>query len=213
MLQDDINRILGHGPVFPKPRELWNPEPEPDIRCDLLDHLAAIHECAHCAYAYFTGAPVHDVAINGQGLGGGEFRHTDLPPIELVTDDDDPKARARQDIQIVTAINRDTEEVWVRGLIGLKTGKVAQHAFGARGEFYDAVCQHDDEIISRVLGLMSKSPEHRRRLYCRIEVEAELFVKKYWSAILRLAEELLRKKHLDKDQIAATLAPPAHAPR
>src|SRR5262245_54583021 len=199
MLQDDINRILGHGPVFPKPRELWNPEPEPDIRCDLLDHLAAIHESAHCAYAYFTGAPVHDVAIDGRGLGGGEFRHTDAPPIELVADDDDdPKPRARQDIQILAAINRDGEEVWLRGLIGLKTGKAGQHRFGVHGEFYDRACEHDDAIIDRVLGLMSKSPDHRRHLYCRIEVEAELFVRDHWDAIQRLADRLLAAGRLDR---------------
>jgi hypothetical protein len=47
-------------------------------------------------WAYFNRKPIHDVRINGEGFGGGEFRRSERSTVEL-SDGSDPKKRARED--------------------------------------------------------------------------------------------------------------------
>ena len=206
MLLDDISRRLNpHLPWNAPPRR---PRPAPPVRCDLFDLLAAHHEAAHACWNFFNKRPVHDVRIDGEGVGGGEFRATERSTVEL-SDTNDPKERARRDLMIMSAlVDEETRRTWLDELIGFAVSKAAQHRYGARGEFYDRVCGHDDLVIDRVIAVMTKSREQARQCRQQVEEQAEEFVRQYWRDITRLAEEIFRYGRLDRAQIEAVLAPP-----
>jgi len=206
MLLADISRRLNpHLPWNAPPRR---PRPAPPVRCDLFDLLAAHHEAAHACWNFFNKRPVHDVRINGEGEGGGEFRATERSTVEL-SDTNDPKERAKQDLMIMSAlVDEETRRTWLDELIGFAVSKAAQHRYGARGEFYDRVCGHDDLVIDRVIAVMTKSPQQAWQYRQEIEVRADVFVRRHWQDITRLAEEIFRHGRLDRQQIEAVLAPP-----
>jgi hypothetical protein len=93
-------------------------------------------------------------------------------------------------------------------LPGFVVSRHAQRRFGAKGEFYDRLCGHDDLVVERVIGLMTTDPEERRRLHERVEREAEEFVRRYWCDIEKLAYELFERGSLNRDEIASVLGPP-----
>jgi hypothetical protein len=57
----------------PRPTAIHNRS----LRCELLDHVAAVHEASHVVWAHVHHRPILDVRIDGQGAGGGEFRHSE----------------------------------------------------------------------------------------------------------------------------------------
>jgi hypothetical protein len=180
------------------------PRTHASIRCELLDHLASIHEAAHTTWAYFNRQPIHDVRINGEGFGGGEFRHSERSTVEL-SDGSDSKQRAREDLMTGALLDEGTRRVWLHGLVLFAVSKSAQRRFGARDPFYDAACEDDDRVIDRVIGVMTKSPERARRYREQVDREAEEFVATHWREIRRLGDQLLIRKHLDADEIDATI--------
>jgi hypothetical protein len=93
-------------------------------------------------------------------------------------------------------------------LPGFACPKYAQHLFGARSAFYDAVCERDYRIIGRVLDAITRDPETKRRYRAEIEHKAKVFVVGYWREITRLANEIFKHGRLDRQQIEAVLAPP-----
>jgi hypothetical protein len=211
MLLNDIARRLN-------PHLEWNapprqPRPAPEFRCEMFDLIAAHHEAGHACWNFFHGTPIYDVQINGEGLGGGEFRATPGPKVEL-SDGNDVKQRAKEDLRIMAAlVDENTREEWLRHLPGFACPKYAQHLFGARGAFYDAVCEHDYLVIDRVLNAITRDPETRRRYRAEIEHRAKVFVVGYWREITRLANEIFKHGRLDREQIEAVLAPPPVVPR
>jgi ATP-dependent Zn protease len=209
MLHDDINAVFGIGPyarrlVRPPPPRI---EPEPFRRLEMFDRVAAIHESGHCCWNYFNNEPVHSVEITKQGRGGGEFSATpDSGTVEL-SEDDDLETRVRQDGRILGAIlDPATCVQWLRQLPGFVVSRHAQRCFGAKGEFYDRLCGHDDLVVERVINLMASSPAERRRLHEQVEREAEEFVRKHWRDIERLADELFECGFLNRAQIEHVLA-------
>ena len=68
-------------------------------------------------------------------------------------------------------VDEETRRTWLHELVGFAVAKAAQHRYGACGEFYDRVCRHDDLVIDRVIGVMTKSPEQARQ--CRQQVEQQ----------------------------------------
>jgi hypothetical protein len=41
---------------------------------NLFDLVAAVHEAAHAAFAYFNELSIHSVRIEGEGCGGGRIQ-------------------------------------------------------------------------------------------------------------------------------------------
>jgi hypothetical protein len=93
-------------------------------------------------------------------------------------------------------------------LPGFACPKYAQHLFGARGAFYDEVCEHDYRVIDRVLDAITPDPAAKRQYRAEVERRAKAFVVGYWREITRLANEIFKHGRLDRTQIAAVLAPP-----
>ena len=102
-------------------------------------------------------------------------------------------------------LDEGTRRVWLHGLVLFAVSKFAQCRFGARAPFYDAACESDDRTIDRVIGVMTKSPERARQYRAQVEREAEEFVATHWREIRRLADQLLVRKHLDVNEIDATI--------
>ena len=160
MLLNDIARRLRPLPAYQPAPEQFRPQL---VRCEMFDVIAAHHEAAHACWNVFHGTPVYDVQINGEGLGGGEFRSTPGPKIEL-SDGSDVKQRAKEDLRIMAAlVDEATRKEWLKELPGFACPKYAQHLFGARSAFYDALCEHDYRIVDRVLNAITRDPETKRQ--------------------------------------------------
>jgi hypothetical protein len=203
VLHDDIARNLKRGIYAPQPPPI---APEP-FRCEMFDVLASIHEAAHCLWNYVNHEPIYTVGINKQGLGGGEFKAAPQSGTVELSESDDQQTRLRQDGRILGAIlDPATRAAWLKQLPGFVVSRHAQHRFGAKGEFYDDVCAHDDLVVSRVIDLMTSDPAERRRLRDQVEREAEEFVRKHWRDIERLADELFEHGSLNRAQIEHVLA-------
>jgi ATP-dependent Zn protease len=207
MLHDDIDKILKRGRWAPQPPQPPI-EPKP-FRCEMFDVVASVHEAAHCLWNYVHHEPVHTVEINKQGRGGGEFKATpDSGTVEL-SEDDDLETRVRQDGRILGAIlDPATRAAWLKQLPGFVVSRHAQRRFGAKGEFYDRLCSHDDLIVERVINLMVADPAERRRLHDQVECEAREFVDRHWPEIEKLGNVLFERRRLDKHEIEAVLAAP-----
>jgi hypothetical protein len=207
MLHDDIDRVLRRGIYAHQPPQPPRIEPEPFRRLEMFDRVAAIHESGHCCWNYFNNEPVHTVEINKRGLGGGEFKATpDSGTVEL-SEDDDQQTRLRQDGRILGAIlDPATRAAWLKQLPGFAVGRHAQRRFGAKGEFYDRLCGHDDEVISRIITFSTSDPVERRRLHDQVECEAREFVDRHWYEIEKLGDVLFERGRLDKREIEAVLA-------
>jgi hypothetical protein len=207
MLQDDINAVFGIGPYA---RRLYQPppiEPAPFRRLEMYDRIASIHESAHVCYNYFRGEPVHSVEINKQGVGGGEFKPLPTSRVELSSDGSDPQQRANEDAPILKAIADPTTCVqWIAHLPAYAVARCAQHRYGAKQQMFDDACAHDDEIISRVIGLATPDAMARRELRELVECEAEEFVRRHWRDIERLADELFKRGFLNRAEIECVLA-------
>jgi len=218
MLLDDIKERLGIGLMPARTARARGVQPNYEeqqprnfMRSELLDHVAAIHEATHTVFAFINSKPILDVRIEGEGIGGGEFRHSERSTVEL-SDGSDTRVRAREDLMIMGAlVEEDTCQDWLRDLVGFAVSKAAQHRFGARGEFYDAACAHDDAIIERVTDIIARSPEKARCYRRQINQLAEEFVEDYWTEIRRLGDRLFERKHLNKDDIEVAIAGPAAA--
>ena len=90
----------------------------------------------------------------------------------------------------------------------VRLSEICPASVGARGAFYDAVCEHDYLVIDRVLNAITRDPETRRRYRAEIEHRAKVFVVGYWREITRLADATFKHGRLDRAQIEAVLAPP-----
>jgi hypothetical protein len=129
--------------------------------------------------------------------------------VEL-SDGSDVKQRAKEDLTIMAAlVDEGTRKAWLKELPGFACSKYAQRRFGARDRFYHAACEHHDRIIDRVLDAITRNDKETKRRYRgETEREAEQFVNDYWPEITRLADEIFKRGHLDREQIEAVLAPP-----
>jgi hypothetical protein len=96
-------------------------------------------------------------------------------------------------------LDEGSRRVWLHDLVGFAASKFEKCRFGACDPFYDAACEHDDRIIDRVIGVITKSPERARRYREQVDREAEEFVGTHWREIRRLANQLLVTKHLDAE--------------
>jgi hypothetical protein len=220
MLHDDINQRLRLGLRWPGRAEASPPPVAPPheatIRSSLFDELAAYHESAHCVFNWMRREPVHSVEIEGQGIGGGEFKSTPTSGAMAPREDDDVQTRAALDLRIAGALlDPGTRESWLARLPGFIVPLFAQRKFGAVGKFYDDVCGSDVLIVDRILAVMERDPAERRPLRARVYFEAREFVDRYWSEIKKLGGEIFRRGKLDKREIEEVLAPvhkPASAP-
>src|SRR5262245_37573519 len=163
----------------------WQRKVEPPVFwSSLLDQLAAIHEATHVVFAYVNRRPIHGVTIKQEGIGGGQFQHTENSTVEL---SDDVKQRAREDISILMGIERHTAAHWLAQLPGLAVARFAQRKFGARDPWYDSACAHVDAVIDRVIALIAHdAPDEQRRLRARVDDEARAFVDEHWRSIVKL---------------------------
>jgi hypothetical protein len=169
--------------------------PPPAAGKNLIDELAAIHEAAHVVHAHINATPIHDVRIEGQGRGGGQFRPfagPDLMP--LLTGNEKP---------IHVEASDKPRRGWCRTLVSFLVPKLSQRKYA--GSAGDSMCLHDDAILSRVLSSISRSPDDERRMRAQIQAEAESFVNKYWGEILLVARALFARGRLDKREIAHIL--------
>jgi hypothetical protein len=73
--------------------------------------------------------------------------------------------------------------------------KLAQRRYA--GTVGDAMCGHDDRVVSRVLSSISRSPDDERRMFTDIQDEAQTFVNTYWGEILLVARALFKHGRLD----------------
>jgi hypothetical protein len=184
-------------------------EPEPFRRLEMFDVVAAYHEAAHAAWNLFHHEPIHSVEINKQGRGGGEFRATPQSGTVELSESDDQQTRLRQDGRILGAIlDPATRAAWLKQLPGFAVGRHAQRRFGAKGEFYDRLCEHDDLVVDRVINLMVSSPAERRRLHDQVECGAREFVDRHWYEIEKLGDVLFERGRLDKHEVEVVLGPP-----
>ena len=157
MLLNDIARSLN-------PHLEWNapprqPRPAPEFRCEMFDVIAAHHEAAHACWNFFHGTPIYDVQINGEGLGGGEFRATPGPKVEL-SDGSDIKQRATEDLRIMAAlVDENTREEWLRHLPGFACPKYAQHLLVLAALF---TMRFASMIISLLIAFSMRSPVIQR---------------------------------------------------
>src|SRR5262249_20744232 len=114
MLLNELSRPLK--PHLPCEEPLRQPPPAPPGRSAPLAVLAAHHEAAHVCWNFFNKRPVYDVRIDGDGAGGGAFRATERSTVEL-SDSNDPKERAKQDLMIMSAlIDEETRRTWLHEL-------------------------------------------------------------------------------------------------
>jgi hypothetical protein len=162
---------------------------------NLIDMLAAIHEAGHVVFAHINNHPIHDVRIEGQGRGGGEFRTHDGPNrMPLLTGNEAPIR--------VNASDKERRE-WCKTLVSFCVPKLAQNKYA--GHVGDSMCSHDDAAISRILSSISRSLEDERRMFAQIQEEASKLVDVYWPEILIVARALFEHGRLNKQQIAHLL--------
>jgi hypothetical protein len=141
-------------------------------------------------------------------------RNLDLPVVHLDPLYWRPGWKGSEDLMIMSAlVDEETCREWLYELTGFAVSKAAQHRYGACGEFYDHACAHDDLIIDRVIGIITKSPQQARRYRQETDWRAEGFARRHWAKITQLANEIFKHGRLDRQQIEAVLAPPTVVPR
>jgi hypothetical protein len=162
---------------------------------NLLDELASVHEAAHTVFAYVSAWPIHDVRIEGQGFGGGQFRtHDGDDTMPLLTGHEAP---------IHVSVSDKARRDWLKTLVSFCVPRIAQNKYA--GTVGDEMCSHDAAIISRILSSISRSLENERRMRAEIEDEAREFVDEFWGEILLVARQLFKHGRLDRQQIASIL--------
>jgi hypothetical protein len=213
MLHDDLARFWKTGiyaPDYCKAPSPPVPRAAPLIRSSLFDELAAYHESGHCVWNHVRREPIHSVMIEGEGLGGGEFKATPTSGTIELRDDDDALTRATVDLKIAGALlDPGTRESWLARLPGFIVPLFAQRRFGAVAKTFDDNCGHDIEVVNRIINVMADNPAERRRLRERVYREAQEFVDQYWGEIEKLGKEILNRGKLNKQEIEEILAPEA----
>ena len=178
-----FNRVGGREVRYhsPMPKDLENTAPSTEA-----ERLTAFHEAGHAVMAQLCGRQVTEVEIVGDREHTGSVQSLAFPP--------DPADGA--------APEAETEEV-ARHLKCILAGIIAEKMFSGR-EGWDETSEDLDGAVRLAMRLVDDCEDVLPLLEeLRIDVERDL--QAHWSAVERLAVELLDRKALTGSEVRKLL--------